>query len=155
MTAPLLLLFGVLLAPVAVRGPGFFWYRFWTDQGFRTVLISVLVVLAAWLLAAVFVRQRALGWPARTAVGSILLALGAPLLILATLLQGFGLERALTALNNEMAILPRGLSLTLGISTHLNIPSQLPLQLISLGIVLLSIGAFLLLATRWRDRRPS
>jgi hypothetical protein len=51
-----------------------------------------------------------------------------------------GLEASLTALNNELAILPIGLSLTHGIVTHLNLPALLPAQVAFGGALLALLG---------------
>jgi membrane-bound ClpP family serine protease len=54
-----------------------------------------------------------------------------------------GLEQAITRLNNEMAVLPLGLSLILGITTHLDIPTDLPLMMIAMGAVLVFVGGLM------------
>jgi len=51
-----------------------------------------------------------------------------------------GLETSVTAFNDEMAILPLGLSKILGITPHLNIPTSLPLYTMALGTVLAGFG---------------
>jgi hypothetical protein len=47
-----------------------------------------------------------------------------------------GLESALTAFNNQMALLPLGLSKILGITVHLGIPTEIPLYLMVFAAVL-------------------
>jgi len=64
-----------------------------------------------------------------------------------------GLEQAITRLNNEMAVLPLGLSLILGIVTHLDIPRSLPLMMMAMGAALAVVGSLLTLPAALR-RRP-
>jgi hypothetical protein len=51
-----------------------------------------------------------------------------------------GLERALTIWNDQMALLPWGLSRILGITTYLGIPTSLPLIAMVVGIVCVLVG---------------
>jgi len=66
--------------------------------------------------------------------------LGFQLLLAGLALWIFGLEYSLTALNNEMLVIPAGLSKIMGITTHLGIPLQLPLWMVSFsaGLILVS-----------------
>jgi hypothetical protein len=64
-----------------------------------------------------------------------------------------GLEQAITRLNNEMAVLPLGLSLILGIVTHLDIPRALPLMMMAMGAALALVGGLLTLPGALRRRR--
>jgi len=63
-----------------------------------------------------------------------------------------GLEQAITRLNNEMAVLPLGLSLILGITTHLDIPTDLPLMMMAMGAALALVGGLLTLPDALRHR---
>jgi hypothetical protein len=63
-----------------------------------------------------------------------------------------GLEQAITRLNNEMAVLPLGLSLILGITTHLDIPTDLPLMMMAMGAALALVGGLLTLPGTLRHR---
>ena len=70
-------------------------------------------------------------------MGAVFVALGlAPALA--------GLEKTLTAINDEMAVLPLGLSRILGITTHLGIPLELPIYLMAVGALFLAFGGLLL-----------
>jgi hypothetical protein len=141
---PLLLGTSLLLAVVAVRGPLFFWYGFWLRDGFRVLLFTVGAAAFGWLLFVVYTAlHRVCGRTAVQALGQTTVAAGAPLLALGTLLQLLGLERALTAINDELAVLPMGLSRILGITTHLGIPLALPLYVIGLGALLCALGLLL------------
>ena len=59
-----------------------------------------------------------------------------------------GLESALTAFNDQMALLPLGLSKILGITVHLGIPTEIPLYLMVFAAVLGGIGLLLGAARR-------
>ena len=65
-----------------------------------------------------------------------------------------GLEKTLTAINDEMAVLPLGLSRILGITTHLGIPLELPIYLMAVGALFLAFGG-LLLGAAWLTRRKA
>ena len=73
-------------------------------------------------------------------------ALGFQLLLAGLVIWITGLEKGLTAMNNEMLILPTGLSKILGITTHLGIPLQLPVWIICFGggLTLVSLLVFFL-----------
>jgi len=66
-----------------------------------------------------------------------------------------GLERALTTINDQMAVLSLGLSRILGITTHLDIPLSLPSYLIGLGLALAAVGILLRLSGRLPGRRTA
>ena len=68
-----------------------------------------------------------------TLLGIQIMALGAALLV-------FGLEESLTALNNELLVLPAGLSKIMGITTHLGIPLELPVWIMLFAAVLISLS---------------
>lgn len=148
---PLLLKNGLLLAVMAVRGPIYYWFLFWTDASGRTVYLVLSTMAGAWLLFALYATLRsAYGRRPLAALGTVLAALGLPLLLVGSLVQAVGLETAITAFNDEMAILPLGLSRILGITTHLGIPTELPLYVIGAGLVLLLPGLLLSRAGRYR-----
>ncbi len=56
----------------------------------------------------------------------------------------------LTAINDEMVVLPPGLSRILGITVHLDIPLELPVYALAAGIVLALVGLALILLSRLR-----
>jgi hypothetical protein len=145
----------VLLAVVAVRGPLYLWYGFWIRDGFRAMLFALGAMAGGWILLVSYrALRRDASRPAAQALGLTGMAVGAPVLALGALLQAVGLERAITTLNDELAILPMGLSRILGITTHLNIPLDLPLHVIGFGAALSGIG-LLLIAARPAGRHPS
>lgn len=91
-----------------------------------------------------------LGLGAAGAIGRIMVAMGAILALLGLVPAVFGLERMLTATNDEMVVLPPGLSRILGITVHLDIPLELPVYMLVAGGVLALIGAGLILLGRLR-----
>lgn len=131
----------LFMAAVSVRGPGNYWYRFWVDPGVREAYVTLafaafvysLVVVAITLVTSYDVRLR-------QGIGAVLLGLGLPLLMLGGLLAVPGLETALTTLNDQMAVLPLGLSRILGLTVHLGIPQALPTWLLIAGAVFALLG---------------
>lgn len=142
----------LLAATISVRGPGAFWFWFWADPPVRTVFVALNTAALAWMAAVLYGAMRhPLGRGRLAALGRLLGSGGVALALLGIVPAVFGLERMLTAVNDEMAVLPLGLSRILGITTHLDIPPDLPLYMIGAGGVLLAAG---LLATLIR-RRPA
>ena len=88
------------------------------------------------------------------ALGNLLLAVGAVLVALGLFPALASLEKTLTAINDEMAVLPLGLSRILGITIHLGIPLELPIDLMAAGMVFLALGG-LLLGAAWLTRRKA
>jgi hypothetical protein len=130
----------LLLAALALRGPGHYWFDFWTDPAARSLYITV--AFAAFL-GVFIVAYRALrtGMGGRAAAGRVLIAAGAPLLVLGGLVTVIGLETALTTWNDQLALLPWGLSRILGITVYLEIPAVLPAVVTAAGAGLVLAGA--------------
>jgi len=129
------------LGVVAIRGPLLYWYQFWTNPDFRNVYVTLSVAANGWLFFVLYVAARTIyKRPALAAIGSPLIALGVPMLVIGAIVALVGLETSVTAFNDEMAILPLGLSKILGITTHLDIPTSLPLYTMALGAVLAGCG---------------
>ncbi len=131
--APLLLKAIVTCAFLSIRGPDAFWYRFWTAPDYRMAYLATAAASSLWMGFTVAAASRASGLKGRQGVGSLITGVGAALVFTAVAAQAVGLEAALTAFNDEMAILPMGLSRILGISTHLNIPADFPFRLFWIG----------------------
>jgi hypothetical protein len=74
---------------------------------------------------------------------------------LAGLVAVIGLERALTIWNDQMALLPWGLSRILGITVYLGIPAYLPAVALVFGGVLAVAGAGLTWLGTVRTRRAA
>ncbi len=137
----------LLLAVLAPTGPGGYWFGFWTDPTRRSLYVTIafalllwLVVAAAWTLAVQVGARRALG----VALAGVGLVVGG----IAALIGLVGLETALTVWNDQMGLLPWGLSRILGITVYLDIPGDAAWYAAAFGGVLLAAGV--LLARRWR-----
>lgn len=153
LVASLMLWSAVPLAPVAVRGPLFLWYRLWTDATFRIVFIAANGLVGAWVFWTLYRTLRDVaGRPRLSASGHLLVAVGGVLIAAGAVPALMGLEQAITRLNNEMAVLPLGLSLILGITTHLDIPTDLPLMMMAMGAALALVGGLLTLPGALRRR---
>ncbi|MFG2042428.1 hypothetical protein [Dactylosporangium sp. NPDC048998] len=144
----------ILLGALAGRGPGGYWFAFWTDPVRRSAYVCVAFAAFAWLFAAValVVRDR-YSLPRRRAAAVLLAATGVPLALLGGLVAAVGLERALTVWNDQMALLPWGLSRILGITVYLGIPAYLPTAAAVLGAALIALAALLVLRRRPRSGR--
>ncbi|MCK5067991.1 MAG: hypothetical protein KAR16_11150 [Bacteroidales bacterium] len=141
--APKVLIMIVVMGVVAVRGPMFFWYHFWVSSLFRALFLSVFVMLIFHKFHVNMVLAHK--WSHRNRKGAaamVWMALSIQLLVTGILLQWFGLEESLIALNNDLLLLPgRGHDNT-GITTWLGVTPELPGRIILFaGIVL---GIFLL-----------
>ncbi|KAB1912516.1 hypothetical protein, partial [Micromonospora sp. AMSO31t] len=143
----------LLLAALAGRGPGGYWFAFWTAPVLRAAYLTVAFAAFGWLFVAtaVVLRDR-YAVRRRRAVGLTLTAAGVPLGVLAGLVAVIGLERALTVWNDQMALLPWGLSRILGITVHLGIPVDLPGYAAVAGAALAGVG--LLLSAGREGGRP-
>ncbi|SCG72785.1 hypothetical protein [Micromonospora humi] len=134
----------LLLAVLAARGPGGYWMVFWTAPGRRAVYLTVAVAAFCWLfVATALVLRDRYGVTRRRAAGLVLAAAGVPLAVLAGLVAWIGPERALTVWNDQMALLPWGLSRILGITVYLGIPASLPGYAAGVGVALAAAGALL------------
>ncbi|MBV1849394.1 hypothetical protein [Catellatospora tritici] len=132
----------ILLAALATRGPGRYWFNFWTDPALRTAYITVAFAAFGWLfVATALVLRTRYGLLRRRAVGTALAAAGTALAALSAMVAAIGLERALTIWNDQLALLPWGLSRILGITVYLGIPTELPVAAMIVGLVLLGAGA--------------
>jgi len=97
--------------------------------------------------------RHAYGFPLRRAVGATMAGAGVTLGLLAGLVAAIGLERVLTIWNDQMALLPWGLSRILGITVYLGIPTELPAAASIAGLVVTVIG--IALSLRYRRRTAS
>src|SRR5690606_21912185 len=87
----------------------------------------------------------------RRATGIVLGGIGAGLAVPSLVIGLVGFETAITAWNDQMGLLPGGLSRILGITVHLGIPQSTPWVLCAVGAALFVIGA----ALSWKWRRPA
>ncbi|URM99360.1 hypothetical protein LUW76_36320 [Actinomadura madurae] len=141
----------ILLVALAGRGPGRYWYDFWTEPGLRSLYITVAFAAFCWTFAIAYrVLRDAYGLSVRRATGVTLIGAGAPPAALGSLVAAIGLEDVLTMWNDQMALLPWGL---LGITTYLGIPAALPAITAGAGAVLVASGALLAGRTAARAER--
>lgn len=139
--APLLYLTVLFMAVVSVRGPLYLWFLFWTADSFRILFLTLGFAALTWVFFTVYATARTnRAISGFTALGDLLFAIGAVCIADGLAAGLFGLEQCLTALNNEMAIVPLSLSKVLGITTHLNIDPNLPECTMGAGFVLLILG---------------
>jgi len=142
----------LLLAVLAIRGPGYYWFQFWTNPAGRTAYVTIAFASFAWLFVATWsVLRTQYGWSRRRTAGGVVLAAGVPVLALGALVWSLGLERSLSAWNDQMALLPWGLHRILGVVTFLGIPPALPVWIIVTGAVLSIVGA--VVVSDWRPAR--
>ena len=105
----------------------------------------------AWLFVVVaVVLRRVSGLRSGRAVGATAVAGGLTLAVVAGVVAAIGLERALTVWNDQMVLLPWGLSRILGITVYLGIPTWLPAALAVVGLVVAAVGAVPALLARRR-----
>jgi hypothetical protein len=142
----------ILLLALATRGPGRYWFNFWTAPSLRFAYITIAFAAFGWLfvVTTLVLRQR-YGFLRRRAASAALVGAGTALAVLAGLVAVIGLERALTIWNDQLALLPWGLSRILGITVYLGIPNDVPLYALAVGLGLVLLGA--LLAIRVPRRR--
>jgi hypothetical protein len=153
--APKVIIMSFVLVVVAIRGPMYFWYQVWVSDLFKMVFLSVWFMLLFRKFQVYVVMGRKWGHRNNTeSKAMILIAFGFQLFVAGLALQLFGLEESLTALNNELIVLPGGLSRILGITTHLGIPPELPTWIIwfASGVILCAL-LLLLINLRFKRKR--
>ncbi|WP_271177137.1 hypothetical protein, partial [Leifsonia poae] len=130
----------VLLSAVLLpTGPGGYWFGFWTDPVSRSLYTIAAFALFAWVIVGA-AWSLVPSWGRRRAVGIVMAASGAAVALLATLVGAIGLEQALTLWNDQLALLPWGLSRILGISVYLGIPAETPWWVAAVGAVAFVAG---------------
>jgi hypothetical protein len=148
---PKLLILVVMLSFVAYRGPMFFWYMVWTSDLFRILFFTVFIALIFRRIQLNIIAVKR--WSERNysgAAGLVFMFMGIQLLIAGIVMHFTGLERCLALINDELLILPGGLSRILGITTHLGIPTGLPLWIIWFSSVLAVTGSIFFILNRKR-----
>lgn len=139
--APSMLMVLLLLLISSVRGPMLFWYLFWTSASFKLFFFSLFILCLLWTYYALYRSGRkTFKMSRKKSIANILLIQGIQLIAGALLVLCAGFEKTLTVFNDELIVLPGGLSRILGITTHLNIPLDLPLWILYTGIAITAIG---------------
>ncbi len=137
-----------------VRGPMFFWYLFWTSASFRLIFFSIFIFSLLWTYYVFFVSsKKVFGLSTLKTLAAICLIQGIQLIAGALIVITAGFEKTLTAFNDELLVLPGGLSRILGITTHLNIPVELPVWVLYKGIALSVLGIILILVAKMKHRK--
>lgn len=139
----------LLLGVLAWHGPGGYWFGFWTQPQARSIYLTVAFAAFLWVPVAAVLALRALG--ARLTVAPVLAAAGATVALLGVTLWTAGLESALAAWNDQMALLPWGMHRILGITVFLEIPLWLPELITGVGVALVAVAG-VARAGRWRGR---
>ena len=138
----------LLLGALWQQGPGGYWFGFWTDPDTRFVYLTLAFALFGWVLVAgAWALGRAIG--RRRATAALVGASGVVLVVLGGLIGAIGLEAAMTVWNDQLALLPWGLSRILGLTVYLEIPAELPWLAAVFGAVLVVLAGLL----AWRRPR--
>lgn len=142
LNAPLVSHAIVYLVVISIRGSGYLWFLFWTNAWFRAFLVGYQVATILWMVFVLYVSAReTLNMPIRAAFGQVLVTIGTPVTAVASLLWVVGLETFATSLNNELVVMPLAMSKTLGITTHMGIPQDLPAKMFQAGLYAVLVGA--------------
>jgi hypothetical protein len=151
--APSGLLVFLLLVVSSVRGPMLFWYLFWTSAYFRLFFFSFFILCFFWTYYALYRSARStFKMNVLKSSATLLLIQGIQLMVGTSIVLCAGFEKTLATFNDELLVLPGGLSRILGITTHLNIPLQLPVWVMYIGISLSIIGISLLLINKRKQK---
>lgn len=144
-----LLIIVPLLLIAAQRGPMQFWFLFWTSATFRLIFFSIFIFSLLWTYYVLYaISNKVFGLGAVKTVAVMLLIQGIQFVVGGLIVQLGDFEKTLTTFNDELLVLPGGLSRILGITTHLNIPVGLPLWIVYAGIALIIIGVVLLFSQK-------
>lgn len=147
----------IIVLPLAFayfRGPMLFWYLFWTSASFRLIFFSLFVFSILWSYYILYATARSsFKFNRLKAIAIVLLIQGIQLIAGATIVIGVGFEKTLTIFNDELLVLPGGLSRILGITTHLNIPVELPMWVAYIGLVFSGIGLCLFLINKQKQQK--
>jgi hypothetical protein len=137
---PLLLLAAAVCGIVGVRGPDYFWYLFWTEDGIRSTLFGTGAALLAWCLVASFRLALEVSRRPAFAGGSVLLAGGCTLFALTLLLPD--IQGTLAALDDPLHLLPMRPAIINGVTQYAGV-SDLALRvpaIVGVGLMLLGTG---------------
>jgi len=144
--SPVLVILLGLMSISAIRGPMYFWNTFWISDIFRVIFLTAFVAIIMWTYFVLYHRQKVLGSNnGLKAFANVLIIQAVQFLYLGVLSKFNGLEKSLTVLNDELIVLPGGLSRILGITTHLGIPAGIPDYLLIGSGLFLFVGILFLL----------
>lgn len=143
---PILVFALFVIGAIAIRGPFYFWYNFWINEGFRTwfSMTFVFAILGHFICLICTFRKPTIFSQA----GKLLIAISLPLFVMAFVFLLVGFEETLSVLNDELLLLPGMMSRILGITTHLNIPADSPFYLLGVAMALFLSGILLISKNR-------
>jgi hypothetical protein len=137
---------------ISIRGPISFWLPFWTSENFRTAFFTTWILISGWIYLRLWLefKRKDNGFQA---FGKVLLVQGMMYLVGGANVYFIGLENMLTYLNDELLVLPGGLSRIMGITTHLDIPLELPQWVLQSGLICFGIGLFFVFIARSKTKK--
>ena len=105
--APKIVIVILVLGVFALRGPVFFWHRFWHSEIFRVIFLCFLFMLIFRKFHVTTILSRK--WSHRNRRGAaamVGMAVGVQVLTAGTLLYLFGPDKSLAVINSEVLVLP-------------------------------------------------
>jgi hypothetical protein len=129
----------LFLAVIAIRGPDYWWFLFWTHDAFRAATLGALLATTCWVLMVSYRAGVIVTRSRPHAAAGVLLAGGLVLLALTILLPD--LEGTLTALDEPLQLIPMRRAIINGV-THYAGVSEVAIRLPgAVGIVMMLTGA--------------
>jgi len=141
LSSPVVFLFMCIAAVMSIRGPGYFWFNFWTSDYFRYGFITLLVFILIWrYYVIIMVTHYRMNSTVIMSILKVFVIRGMQLTLLGVISYNITLEKCMTVINDELLIIPTALSKILGITTHLNIPRSIPAYLLEAGLIFIVTG---------------
>jgi hypothetical protein len=142
--SPLLLVNIIMTGIISIRGPAFFFFLFWVNPAFRTVLLAIIMGAVGWLLFGFFlITVDSLKIRKIVVMGRFIILMGVLLAFIGGIIALLGFETVVAAANRELLLLPFGMAIYLEITTQLGLPGSLPLEIALAGLALIIIGIVL------------
>jgi hypothetical protein len=142
--SPLLLVNIILSGIISIRGPSFFFFLFWVDPAFRTVLLATIMGVVGWLLFGFFlIIVDSLEIRKIVVLGRFIILTGVLLVVIGGVITLLGFETVVAAANRELLLLPFGMAIYLEITTQLGLSGSLPLEIALAGLALIILGIVL------------
>jgi hypothetical protein len=107
----------VLIALIGYLDPMGFWYRFWLSASFRVGVLTVVLAMPLWTLAAVLAGPPRTG--SRRVIGGLLAAAGAALLVLTIMLPPW--VNSLRALDSPLNVAPATETMLFALRTYVGV----------------------------------
>ncbi|MEX2471268.1 MAG: hypothetical protein WEA34_03765 [Gemmatimonadota bacterium] len=135
---PLLSLAALVLSVIAVRGPDYFWLRFWMTDPLRVGLFAAAIASMSWSLVSSYGIGHRVSGCRLFAAGSVLVASGTTLVGLSVVLPD--IETTLTALDEPFRLLPMTTAIVNGVTHYAGVPDMVLRIPGIFGFVLLVAG---------------